>query len=254
MHSKPKIHASGGADHLKRKDRQHFHEASAWHETGGPLNEETSETQWFEQSVGGTGRVPSPKKRGRVGARAVRMRVKPEPALEGLVVGAAAGSGTGVGEVELDGSEESSMDNETMPTGWSQREPSAGPVEGCPSPQSLPRVQIVTDMPMEMGDLPRARGLGRQETARAIDHPMASVTASTDEVDKYLEWLRKRASLGPVQDGGAPDEMWELLQRQHRVAVHLAREHSMRDRRWVMELSGVSNELGTAMELLAVNE
>ncbi|KAF8487775.1 hypothetical protein JB92DRAFT_3130475 [Gautieria morchelliformis] len=139
-----------------------------------------------------------------------------------------------------------------MAAGWSQVESSLPPDNGG-GEGFLQRGSSVTAGRTVMGTagdpvaLLRATALGSQETLWAIEHPMASAIASTDEVDQYLAWFGGRAGMGPACDGGSPDEFWELLQRQQRVAVHLAHAHSMGDRRWVLELLRVSHELGQAM-------
>ncbi|KAF8487774.1 hypothetical protein JB92DRAFT_3130474 [Gautieria morchelliformis] len=110
MLSKATNRDSAPASRPKRNQQQRFDNACglvrpAWHETGGALDEQTTETQWFEQSVGGSGRVQSPKKLGQAGMRALTSKVKKEPDPEPGTPGAAAGSGTGSGlsEVYLDG-------------------------------------------------------------------------------------------------------------------------------------------------------
>ncbi|KAF8463574.1 hypothetical protein JB92DRAFT_2838878 [Gautieria morchelliformis] len=212
MLSKATNRDSTHASRPKRKERQRFDNACGlirpvWHETGGALDEQTTETQWFEQSVGGSGWVQSPKKLGRAGRRALASKVKKEPDpgthqwIEPAAPGAAAGSGTGSGlsEVYLDGTEEIDPYDESMAAGWSQDESSLPPDNGGRE-GFLQRGSLVTAGRTVMGTggdpvaLPRATVLGSQETLWAIEHPMASAMASTDN----LAWLGGRAGMGPA--------------------------------------------------------
>ncbi|KAF8480669.1 hypothetical protein JB92DRAFT_3102057 [Gautieria morchelliformis] len=223
MQSKAHMRSGGRVSRPKRTEHLRFDDASLWHETGGALDEKTSETQWFEQSVGGTGRVQSPKKRGRNSRRTLPSKVKLEPGPGPVAAGGALdgvtghGTGSGLTEVLVDGTEEIGSCEETMAAGWSQRELSlpqddGGAEEGIEAVRSASIGRRTLRTGVEAVDLPTARKMGSRETVWAIEHPMASVMASTDEVDQ-------RAGIGPVCEGGTPDEFWDLLQRQHRVAA-----------------------------------
>ncbi|KAF8490760.1 hypothetical protein JB92DRAFT_3128707 [Gautieria morchelliformis] len=255
MHAKGKKHTRPTVCPQK-KERWRFTEASLWNERGGALDEGTTETQWFEDSIGGTGHVPSPRRAWRTGSVTSKVKVERVQATGGIHTGSHSGSGES--EFHVDGTEDISAYDERVCVlrildSYGRRVVQVEEVAPSELPsQSTLAVEPVPVMPTSAGtlDLPRAQAQGSTTTARAIGHPMASRIASTREVDEYLGWVGKQAGVGAP--GGGTDEFWELWQRQQHVAVHLARTHGMGDRRWVLDLLSVTHELGLAMEGLWV--
>ncbi|KAF8480566.1 hypothetical protein JB92DRAFT_3133181 [Gautieria morchelliformis] len=177
----------------KRKERVHFDDGPSWHKQGGALDEQTSETQWFEGSVGGTGRA------------CVRQEHEGAPGAHQVPSQA----GSTESDVLLDGMEEIASYDESMAAGWSQPEDTLAQTSGSPgSPTHRVKDELGAPRPM--------RG------SEAGDHPMASVLASSPEVERYLEWVGERSLHDiPVGDG-AHQNFWDILKKHQRVAVHLA--------------------------------
>ncbi|KAF8467066.1 hypothetical protein JB92DRAFT_3102808 [Gautieria morchelliformis] len=139
-------------------------------------------------------------------------------------------AGSTESDVLLDGTEEIASYDESMAAGWSQPEDTLAQTSGSPG-SSTHSVKDELGAPRPMWG------------SEAGDHPMASVLTSPPEVERYLEWVGERSLCNiPVGDG-THQNFWDILKKDQCVAVHLACAHAMGERRWVVELLGLMEQL-----------